>query len=70
MNKLTPSELESLTEVLSRCLVIAAEKSGLGKTCLSCFHFNEGSEICGKFGKRPPAKVIVSACQFHDFTPF
>ncbi|MFK5283036.1 hypothetical protein ACI3PL_26055, partial [Lacticaseibacillus paracasei] len=70
MNKLTESEVSSLTEVMIRCAQIAASKMGGGKNCLDCFHFEETSEVCAKFGKRPPAKVICNGCKFHDSTPF
>lgn len=53
-----------------RCAQIAASKMGGGKNCLDCFHFEETSEVCAKFGKRPPAKVICNGCKFHDSTPF
>ena len=70
MNNLTDVELESLTEVMARCLVAAAAKMGGGRNCLGCSHFDEPSEICGKWGKRPPARVIVSACPSFEPLPF
>ena len=70
MNKLTELEVLSLTEVMIRCVEIAANKMGGGKNCLDCCHFDETSENCAKFGKRPPAKIICAGCKFHERNPF
>lgn len=70
MNNLTDSEIESLTEVMARCLVAAAAKMGCGQNCLKCSQFDEPSEICEKYGKRPPAKIIVSGCKGFEPLPF
>ena len=40
------------------------------RSCLMCGHFTESKEICDKFKQRPPAKIIVNGCQFHEFIPF
>lgn len=40
------------------------------RSCLQCMHWKENKEICEKFNQRPPAKVIVNGCQYHDFIPF
>ena len=29
--------------------------------CITCNHFDEESEICGKYKMRPPARTIVEA---------
>lgn len=70
MNNLTDNEIESLTEVMARCLVAAAAKMGCGQNCLKCARFEDDSEICGKYGKRPPAKIIVSGCAGFEPSPF
>jgi hypothetical protein len=30
--------------------------------CPNCDHWDDGTEMCKKFGARPPAKVIVIGC--------
>lgn len=45
----------------------------LYESCLTCEHFNASNEICGKFGQRPPARIIVNACpeyKDNDNIPF
>lgn len=47
--------------------------NGLMKSCLTCQHFDEATEVCKKFQERPPARVIVSACEHYcdlDEIPF
>lgn len=42
-------------------------------TCITCMHFNEPTETCGKFKMRPPARVIAYACKDYfapDEIPF
>lgn len=37
-------------------------------SCLTCKHFTEATELCGLCGQRPPARVLVHACdQWVDF---
>lgn len=33
------------------------------KSCISCIHFDEQTEQCKLYKQRPPARVIVNACQ-------
>lgn len=40
------------------------------RSCLQCMHWKYKEEICKKFKQRPPAKIIVNGCQYHDFIPF
>lgn len=70
MNKLAPADFENLVSLMQRAVEIGAEKSGAGKTCLTCLNFDEVSEICALGGKRPPARVIVSGCKSFDPSPF
>lgn len=45
----------------------------LHPSCLSCGHFNEGSEICTLYNQRPPARIIASGCPSYsdlDEVPF
>lgn len=39
---------------------------GMFETCLNCDHWNDRDEICTKFKMRPPAKIIVCGCEFHE----
>ena len=45
-------------------------QQGYFMTCLNCHHWQERTELCGKFNARPPAKVIVSGCEEHTDIPF
>ncbi len=45
---------------------LAYDPANLVKSCLSCDHFNEQTEICKLVNKRPPAKVIAFACEKYD----
>lgn len=46
------------------------QRAKLHKTCLSCAHFNEGTEGCALAGgQRPPARVIATGCHAYDETP-
>lgn len=38
------------------------------KSCLNCLAFHEPTEICQRFKTRPPAKVIVHGCEWHEDT--
>ena len=31
-------------------------------SCLTCKHFTEATELCGLCAQRPPARVLVHAC--------
>ena len=49
------------------------EKDGLVSSCLSCKAFTESAELCGKFGSRPPARIIAFGCEHYkdsDTIPF
>lgn len=40
--------------------------AALVKSCITCDHFNEQKEECGKVGKRPPARIIAFGCEMFD----
>lgn len=41
------------------------------RTCVSCLHFDEPTELCKLCNLRPPARVIANACpQYRDEIPF
>ena len=51
------------------------EREELMQTCLSCHHFDnvskhpetgEALELCKRYGKRPPAKIIANGCRDHE----
>ena len=47
------------------------ERARLYRSCLTCQHFTEGSEVCGLAGGRPPARVIAMGCpQYLEEPPF
>lgn len=39
------------------------------KSCLNCMHWNEKDEVCKLYNIRPPAKVIVYACEQYVSDP-
>lgn len=43
------------------------------KSCIYCEHFDEPSEVCKKYGQRPPARIIAMGCpdfENNDDIPF
>lgn len=48
---------EALNEVFDRLRF-----DELFVTCLSCVHWDEPGDKCGKYQQKPPAKVIVVGC--------
>jgi len=46
------------------------KNEGYLDNCTTCMYWNENAEMCRKFNQRPPAKVIVTGCEFHDIIPF
>ena len=54
-------------------LLKGVDDRGLTKSCLNCTYFQESSETCQKYNARPPARVIVNACEGYsdvDDVPF
>lgn len=60
--KLTPEAFQGVTELFKEALRIAIARSEIDRTCLSCIHFDEPTEICGKYNAKPCARVIVESC--------
>lgn len=56
--------LEDARDAIAHSLAGAVERSVV--TCCSCDHFNQASEICGKYNMRPPAKVIAFGCPAYE----
>ena len=47
------------------------ERARLYRSCLTCQHFSEESEICALAGGRPPARVITMGCpKYLEEPPF
>ncbi len=68
--KLTPQQHAALVALFGRAFSIAIETQAWNRTCLNCQWFNEQTEICAKFAKRPPARVIVTGCPQYEPNPF
>lgn len=59
--------IQSITNSVVHQMII----DGAMQSCLNCYHFNEAAETCGRYGKRPPARVIVTGCcEWEDEIPF
>lgn len=43
---------------------------GYLENCTTCCNWDETKEICNKFKQRPPAKIIVHGCEYHELVPF
>lgn len=66
-----PHEKElQLKALFARMADLVAREAGYARTCLSCHHFDEGTEVCRKWQRRPPAKVIVNSCPEWEKEPF
>jgi hypothetical protein len=41
----------------------------LSQNCTNCFHFNKtaDADTCTLFKLKPPARVIVTGCEKHDW---
>lgn len=46
------------------------KNEGAFDNCTTCMYWDDKNEMCEKFKQRPPAKVIVHGCEFHDVIPF
>lgn len=60
--------------MLARAADLIAKRTAPIRTCLTCCHFKESpdpaQEFCGKYGIRPPARVIVNSCPEWQNEPF
>lgn len=59
---LTPEQSEALAEYTKRVTTAVIVANKWNQTCLECVHFHEESEVCRKWGERPPARTIVESC--------
>lgn len=41
----------------------------LGRSCLTCNHFDEVTEVCALAGSRPPARTIAIGCPAYSQMP-
>ena len=55
---------------LAELLVERLKAEGYLNNCCTCHYWNDDKQICDKFKERPPAKVIVCGCEFHEEIPF
>lgn len=66
-----PHEKEKhLKALFARLADMVARDAGFARTCLSCHHFCESTEVCQLYAKRPPARVIVNSCPSWESEPF
>lgn len=56
---------------LGEAILDLIERARLYRSCLTCQHFTEESEVCGLAGERPPARVIAMGCgKYQEEPPF
>jgi|GEM_PF-6419009 len=63
---LTPKQNKALENIFCHALDICIDKMDLRKSCLSCQHFTESSELCSLANERPPARTIVEGCEIYN----
>lgn len=57
-------------KALAAEIAAMVERAKLHSTCVTCCHFDEGSEGCAlASGARPPARVIAMGCKFYTEEP-
>lgn len=56
----------TVQQFMMELLQVNAERTEYFKTCLTCSHFNQETEICDLANSRPPAKVIANACPSYN----
>ena len=57
-------------QTLAALIFEKLESEGFLDNCLNCMYWNNEKDLCNKFKERPPARVIVNGCEFHDVIPF
>ena len=63
------SELEKRT--LEQSIMDVVERAMLYRSCLTCNHFDESTEVCALAGSRPPARTIAIGCpSYNQIPPF
>jgi len=55
---------------LAHLIVNRIEAEGFFDNCTTCMWWNDEKEICKKFKERPPVKIIVKGCEYHELIPF
>lgn len=56
---------------LSEAIADLIHRAKLHRTCVSCDRFDEPTETCRFYSARPPARVIVEACDnYFEKPPF
>lgn len=70
MSNLTSAQIESLQELLKATTARIIQLEGWNRNCLACVHFNEAAETCQKWNMKPPARVILTACDAFQAEPF
>lgn len=56
IKNITDMVVESLRRELFASLCVST------RCCITCDFFKEQEELCGKYGQRPPARVIAFGC--------
>jgi hypothetical protein len=69
------TDRKGLLTKLAFQIVEYLDDAGYHRTCLTCAHWVEddgvNKQMCAKYGRRPPTKIIVSGCPDHtDLIPF
>lgn len=68
--KLTPGQVKGLEEILARTAERIISLNRWNRNCLNCQHFAEGPDTCQKWRTKPPARVILTACEAFEKLPF
>lgn len=58
---------------LVSALLESIKRARLYRSCVTCTHFNEATEICALFELRPPARIIAAGCDdtnYSEVPPF
>lgn len=56
---------------LVRSILETIRRARLYRSCLTCIHFDETTELCAIANQRPPARVIAQGCSaFEEAPPF
>lgn len=60
-------EFDKMADILSLKIKTFLEESC--KTCCNCSNFNKknDADVCELYNMKPPARVIVKGCNYHDW---
>lgn len=53
------------SEVIEKILE-GFDGKGVTKNCLNCSHFDADTDMCKKYGQRPPARIIINSCEGYN----